>query len=126
MVNVPLPVTCEAEASGIVMLFCCALAPTVDARTMEAPGRGASNPWPVRVNARLSTVRVPSESDEKMPPFCGAQRLCEELRSLTAGGLRGERELSSCIHGGVARTNPRAEERNVEWTAQGHCGPFCY
>src|ERR1700733_6901247 len=71
-------------------------------------------------------IRVPSESDEKMPPFCGAQRLCEELRSLTAGGLRGERELSSCIHGGVARTNPRAEERNVEWTAQGHCGPFCY
>ncbi len=62
MVSVPLPVTWEAEVSGIVMLFCCALAPTLEAKTMDAPGRGGSSPWPVSVNARWSTVRAPWES----------------------------------------------------------------
>ena len=59
MVSVPLPLTCEAEASGMVMLFCCALAPTLEAKTMEALGSGGSKPWPVRVNVRPSTVSVP-------------------------------------------------------------------
>src|SRR5271157_4001365 len=67
MVSVPVPLTCEAEARGIVMLFCCALAPRVEAKAMAAVGRGTSKPWPLRVNFRLSTVKVPW----KAVPDCG-------------------------------------------------------
>ena len=41
------------------MLFCCALAPSVDAKTMEALGGGALSPCPVRLNVRVSIVSTP-------------------------------------------------------------------
>ena len=50
-------------------LFCWALPPTVDARTIEAVGNGGFKPWPVRVNARVSTVNTPWAS----VPDCGVK-----------------------------------------------------
>ena len=67
MVSVPLPLTWDAEASGMVMLFCCALAPTVEAKTILAVGRGASKPCPFSEKLRLSTANVPW----KAVPDCG-------------------------------------------------------
>src|SRR5581483_1253891 len=58
MLRVPVPLVCAAESSGIEMLFCCALAPTMEDKTRETPGSTGARPWLARLNERESTVNV--------------------------------------------------------------------
>src|SRR5580698_7446663 len=74
MVRVPVPLVSDAEASGRVTLFCCPLAPRLDAKRMEAVGRAGARPWPERLKARPSTVSMPWYG----APDCGVNAIWKD------------------------------------------------
>src|SRR5260221_11586703 len=56
-VSVPVPLTCDADASGMETVFCCELATVCEPNTIDVAGRGGPSPCPASVKQRLPTLQ---------------------------------------------------------------------
>src|SRR5258708_38585473 len=55
-VSVPVPLTCDADASGMETMFCCELATVCEPNTIDVAGSGGGRPPPARGEEGLSAV----------------------------------------------------------------------